>query len=63
MLVVNFMVQRNLLGKDYFLFVVITVTILLASISWLLIEKKALKSKHAITKAITSMLPKREHGT
>lgn len=62
MLVVNFLVQRNLLGEEIFLFVVIIITILLASVSWLFIEKKALESKHAITKAIMSMLPKRQHG-
>jgi peptidoglycan/LPS O-acetylase OafA/YrhL len=63
MLVINFLVQRNLLGEDYFLFVVIIVTIILASISWLLVEKKALESKNAIAKAIISMLPKHQQGT
>tara|TARA_Y100000766_G_C18837453_1_gene571222 strand:- start:553 stop:1107 length:555 start_codon:yes stop_codon:yes gene_type:complete len=60
MLVVNFLVQRNLLSEEYFLFVVIIVTILLASISWLLVEKKALESKRAITKTIMSIIPKRQ---
>ena len=62
MLIVNFMVQRNLISEEYFLFVVIIVSIILASISWLLVEKKALESKNAITKAIIFMLPKRQHG-
>ena len=62
MLVVNFLVQRNFVGREIYLLVVIVVTILLAILSWIFIEKKALKSKHAITKAIMSMLPKRQHG-
>lgn len=49
MIVVNFMVQRNLIGKEIYLLVVIIVTTLLATLSWVFIEKKALNSKKNIT--------------
>lgn len=45
MIVVNFMVQRGLLHKPVYLFVVIFVTIILATLSWKFVEKPALRLK------------------
>ncbi len=62
MLVVNFLVHRGLFGKEIYLLIVIIVTIILSSISWLFVEKEALKSKQAITKAIMSIFSKRQQN-
>ncbi|MFK8006503.1 MAG: acyltransferase family protein [Saprospiraceae bacterium] len=45
MLVVNFLVQRNCFGEMYYLMLTIIVTMILAFLSWRLVEKSCLKLK------------------
>lgn len=45
MLIINFLVQRNLIGEIKYLIVTFIVTIVLSTISWMFIEKKFLKLK------------------
>ncbi len=46
MLVVNFLVQRNYIGHGYYIFIVIIITMILALLSWVFVEKPCLKLKH-----------------
>lgn len=58
MLVVNILVHRGYLGKEIYLLVVICGSVVLAILSWIIIERKVLESKYLISGAIHAYLKK-----
>ena len=55
MLVINFLVHRAYVSKEIYLLVVICITVVLASLSWMFIERKALAAKYQISEFLLSM--------